>query len=104
MTVDVNLLEIIVSMILPLIVGLVVKQVAHPAVKSITLAFLAALTAVLTTGLNSGGEIGTSTIAQAVLSFTIAVGSYYGFWKPAGISQTVNTATENFGITVKKES
>jgi hypothetical protein len=103
MTVDVNLLEIIVSMILPLIVGVVVKQVAHPAVKSITLAVLAALTAVLTAGLSSGGEIGTSTIAQAVLSFIIAVGTYYGFWKPAGISQTVNTATENFGITVKKE-
>lgn len=104
MTVDVNLLEIIVSMILPLIVGVVVKQVAHPAVKSITLAFFAALTAVLTAGLSSGGEIGTSIIAQAVMSFIIAVGTYYGLWKPAGISQTVNTATENFGITIKKQS
>lgn len=104
MTVDVGLLEILVSMVLPLIVGVVVKQVAHPAVKSITLAFLSAVTALATTGLGSNGEIGTATIAQAVLSFIIAVGAYYGLWKPTGVAGSVNTATENFGITVKKES
>lgn len=104
MTVDVGLLEILVSMVLPLIVGIVVKQVAHPAVRSVTLAFLSAVTAVATTGLGTNGEIGTSTVAQAVLSFIIAVGAYYGLWKPTGVAGTVNSATENFGITIKKES
>jgi len=104
MTVDVGLLEIAVSIVLPLVVGIVVKQVAHPAVKSITLAFLSAVTAIAATGLGSNGEIGTSTVAQAVLSFIIAVGAYYGLWKPTGVAETVNAATGNFGITLKKES
>jgi len=104
MTVDVTLLQILVSMVLPLVVGIVVKQVAQPAVKSITLAVLSAVTAIATTALSSGGEIGKDTVVQAIIGFVIAVGSYYGIWKPTGISNTVNTATQNFGITVKKEA
>lgn len=103
MTVDVNLLEILVSMILPLIVGVVVKQVAHPAVRSVTLALLAAVTAIATTGLGNNGEIGTSTIAEAVISFIIAVGTYYGLWKPTGIADSVNSTTKNFGIALTKQ-
>ena len=68
MTIDVNLLQILVSMILPLVVGIVVKQVAHPAVRSVTLAFLSAVTAIAATGLGNNGEIGTATIAEAVVS------------------------------------
>jgi len=104
MTVDVNLLQILVSMILPLVVGIVVKQVAQPAVRSITLALLSALTAIATAGLSSNGEIGTSTIAEAVISFIIAVGTYYGLWKPTGIADNVNNTTKNFGITLTKQS
>lgn len=104
MTVDISLLQILVSMVLPLVVGIVVKQVAQPAVKSITLAVLSAVTAIATSALNSGGQIGKDTVIQAVIGFVIAVGSYYGIWKPTGVSNTVNTATQNFGITIKKEA
>lgn len=104
MTVDVNVLQILVSMVLPLVVGIVVKQVAQPAVKSITLAFLSAVTAIATAGLSSNGNIGTNTIVQAVVSFIIAVGAYYGLWKPTGVAGTVNSATENFGISFKKDA
>jgi hypothetical protein len=104
MEVDVSLLQVIVSMVLPLVVGIVIKQVAHPAVKSIALAFLSAIAAIATAGLSSNGTIGTQTIVEAVIGFIIAVGTYYGLWKPTGIAGTVNTATENFGITIKKEA
>lgn len=102
MTIDVNLLQILVSMILPLVVGIVVKQVAQPAVRSITLALLSAITAIATAGLSANGEIGTSTIAEAVVTFIIAVGTYYGLWKPTGIADGVNNSTKNFGIALTK--
>lgn len=104
MAVDVGLLQILVSMVLPLVVAVVVKQVAQPAVRSIVLALLAAVTAIVTAGLSANGEIGANTIVEAVIGFIVAVGSYYGIWKPTGISDSVNNATANFGIAGKKEA
>jgi Trk-type K+ transport system membrane component len=102
MTVDLSLLQVLVSIVLPLVVGIVVKQVGSPAIRSITLALLSAVTAIATAGLSSGGSISKDTAISAVASFIVAVGAYYGLWKPTGISSAVNDKTANFGIAGKE--
>ena len=90
------LLTLLVQVVLPVVVGLATKQSYSPRVKFVLLAVLTALN----TGIQ--GYLGGSTLQEVLLTGAIgllaAIGSHYGFYKPAGVSEAVS------GILVKDDA
>lgn len=85
----------IVPVLLPVIVGLVTTKVTPGGVKASLLAALTVVTTILTQALSAWNEgVGFdlyAAIPAALASFTIAVSTHYGLWKPTGVS---NAAAE----------
>lgn len=98
--VDVNILQIVIAVILPLVIGLVTTKVAHPGVKSVLLALAAAATAIISAAIDGGGVFTTGLFVQGVTNFVVAVASYYGLWKPTTIAGAVNDTP--VGVTLVK--
>lgn len=89
------IISTLISTILPLLVGLVTKTTTSGGLKAMLLAALAFLTAGLTELYVAITEdvtfdIGTWLVG-AIASFAVAVGSHYGFWKPTGVTGTVQS-------------
>lgn len=88
-----QLLQLVVTVLLPLVVGLVNAKEADPARKALWLAGLSILTGLgteLLDAVNAGDpyNLGTA-LVSGVFSFLLAVGTYYGFWRPTRIADTV---------------
>lgn len=94
---DLTLYALLVGVIVPLLVGLVTKLNASPGIK-----------AVLNLGLTA---LGTASVvfnqidwdwkAFAVnfgVAWAVSVATYYGFYKPAGVADTVAKVAPNVGI------
>ena len=89
--------EILVSVLLPVVVALVTKEVAAPGVKAVALAVLAAAAAVAQ-GWIDNGVLTEVVLQDAVRNFVVAVATYYGLWKPVGVTSTIQHKTESFGL------
>lgn len=78
---------------LPVLVGLVTTKVTAGGLKAVLLAALSIVTTVLTAALSawSAGEAFDliATVPASLATFTIAVATHYGLWKPTGVSETV---------------
>jgi len=98
MTIDITILQVAVTFILPLIVGVVTKTVTSPGIKFVTLAVLATLTGLAATALSAGGLVVGGVAVQAFLTLGISVASYYGVWKPTGVAAQVSTNTDSFSV------
>lgn len=86
------------SVVLPILVGIVTKEVASRGLKAVVLAFLAAANGAVSSAIQNEGILSQATLSAAVISFVVAVASYYGFLQPTNISPTVNEKTSDFGV------
>lgn len=82
---DPQLISFAVGILLPLLVGLVTTRVTGPGRKAILLAALAALSGFLSELLSDTFSLRTALLTW-IGTFLIAVGTYFGFWKPTGVS------------------
>ncbi len=94
-------LNLVVTILLPLAVGLVTKQSWSAGFKAVLLLLLAAVTGLASEALDAGLsntpydlQVGAIAAAQA---FVIAVAVHFGLWKPTGATETVQNAVVSDG-------
>lgn len=85
--------QLLIAFILPVLVGLVTTRVTSPAVKAWLLAGLSLVTSLLVElarALTAGTvyDLGVALLA-ALPAFVVSVASFYGLWKPTGVTATV---------------
>lgn len=85
----------IVGFLMPIVISIIKQSGWSDAAKSV-LAFACCLAAAVGTAYFSGNFIGQDVVTCFLITFTIAIGSYYGFYKPTGISGAIEKAT-SFG-------
>lgn len=103
--VDTQLIAILAGIVIPLLTGLVTKLRAGSAVKAVTTAVLAVLAGAVTS-LVVEPEKGIALydfFYATALAFISSIATYYGFWKPTGVTNEVQTATADVGIGKPKE-
>lgn len=84
------IIQLVLSVIMPIAVGLVTTRVTSGAVKAWLLATFTLVASILTqwgTAIAIGGpfDIGLALLA-VIPAFAISVATYYGLWKPTGIA------------------
>lgn len=84
-----QVIQLVLTIILPIAVGLVTTRTTRAAVKAWLLAGLSLATSIVTemaqaVGANATFDLGVALLA-AIPTFAIAVATYYGLWKPTGI-------------------
>lgn len=95
---DMSYWTLLSSLVLPLLVGIVTKDVASRAIKSTALLFLSAANGVVSSAIANAGILTKETAVAAVISFVVAVGSYYGFLEPSGAAAKVADKTSGIGV------
>ena len=89
------IIQTLVATVLPLVVGLVTTRVTRSGIKASLLALLAVITSGLTEVLTA--MTGEETfdlgiwLVGAVGSFAVAVSAHYGFWRPVGATEAVQS-------------
>lgn len=79
--------SILVGTVLPILVALVSTRLTSRAAKSWLLAALSAVSGFLTEFINSGDDfVWQQAVLTTVVTFVVAVATYYGLWNPTGIS------------------
>lgn len=104
MSVDTELLNLLVSTILPFVVAIITKKVTDSSVKGILLALASAVLAMATMGLNNKGVFTQETLVLGIQNFVVAVAAYYGLWKPTTAVETVADKTDQVGLTIKSSA
>lgn len=104
-TLEPQTVYILSALVLPLLVGLVTKAEAARKVRSVLLLTLASLSTLLTRAtLDDGSAVLTQGLVWDVaVTWVVAVASYYGLWKPSGVSPAINDRTSEFGVTIAKD-
>lgn len=98
--IDATYVMLLVSTIIPLLVGLLTKLNASSSLKSIVMIVLNAIAAFITTStVDDGSAVLTKEgfIAFA-LGVVTSIATYYGVWKPVGVSAKLNESTAGFGL------
>ncbi|CAB4176523.1 hypothetical protein UFOVP978_39 [uncultured Caudovirales phage] len=86
------------GLLVPVLVAILTKLNASRAVKAISNAFLSAVAAWIATVM-PGSPISWKQAGISILTaWGVSTLSYYGFWKPTGITSSVASQTENFGV------
>jgi hypothetical protein len=98
LNVDPQVFALVTGVVLPLLVGLITKYDASPRVKALLLALLAGVSGALASLNSSEPVISGETLTQVAISWVTAILVYFGFWKPTGVTETLNWATRNFGF------
>ena len=94
---DLTLFAILSGVVIPLLVGLITKLQASSGIKAILNFGLSAITAAV--ALESEANFNWKTFAvNFALTWVVSIATYYGLWKPTGVSGTVQEETANFGI------
>jgi hypothetical protein len=88
-----DVLQVVVTAILPLIVGWVTRQTfQHKALVLLTLAAVTGLGTELLAAVQAGTVFDlTDALVRTVLSFIAAVGLHYGLYKPEGVTAAVQS-------------
>ncbi len=86
------IIQLVLTLIMPLVVGLVSTKATAGAIKAWLLAGLTLLTSILT-GLGDALATGSTfdlgaSLLIAIPAFAISVSTYYGLWKPTGVGGT----------------
>lgn len=99
--------QLLVSTVLPLLVGLVTKTVTHGGAKAVLLAALALITSLL---VELGHSIAASVpydvgagLLLAIPTFLVAVGFYYGLYKPTGVALKAQELFDSSTIVVHED-
>jgi hypothetical protein len=94
-----QLLTYATGLIIPLVVGLVTKWHASSGLKAWANVILSVIAGALNVALTSNGDVLLSAwVTGIVQTLVVSVASYYGFWKPTGIAQTVQLVAPSVGI------
>lgn len=94
---DLTLLTLLTGVIVPLLVGLLTKLNASSAVKAVLNLGLTAAGTLLAVANETDFEWKVFVTSWAI-AWTVSVATYYGFYKPSGVSASVNGYTSEFGI------
>lgn len=81
-----------VGFLMPLAIS-VIKQTWWPDWVKSVVAFACCFAAAVGTAYFNGNFDGRDVVTCFLVTFTIAMGSYYGFWKPTGIAPRLERAT-----------
>ena len=107
---SIQILSLFIGVFIPILVDVVTKRLAHPAVKAAMLVLLAGLSGFLTEWMGAEqADVAfnwTAALLTWLVTFVTGVATFYGFWKPAGISGSagkVQDATGNAGVGSNKE-
>lgn len=99
MDLDIDTINRLVSVFIPLAVGLATKKLASGLTKAMVLAALASLTGFLTQAIDNDGHILLNqTIDGIIDSVIVAAGMYYGVLKPSGIAAAVQNLKPDTGL------
>lgn len=95
-------IQLLLTIIMPILVGLVTTRTTSSSAKSWLLAGLTLVTSIITGIGNAIAENVAFDLGQALLlaipAFAISVSTYYGLWKPTGVAQ----AAQDVGTTSVK--
>lgn len=94
---DMTLIAVIAGVIIPILVGLVTKLQASPSVKAVLNFGLTAAAGLLVT-VNEATFEWKVFLVNWSLTWAVSVATYYGLYKPSGISDTVQEKTADIGI------
>lgn len=85
-----QVINLVVSFVLPLIVGLLSKQSWNPNLKAVLLLLVAAISTLLTTLITAQSFDDWKTLAgQTALNWLVAVATHFHLWRPLGASAKV---------------
>ena len=82
----------IVGFLMPVVVSVLVQTGWNDRAKSVV-AFVSCLIAGAGTAYFSGNFVGQDIVTCALITFTVAIATYYGFWKPSGMAGRIEAAT-----------
>lgn len=94
---DLTLYTLLAGVIVPLLVGLVTKLNASSVVKAILNLGLTAAATLLAVANETDFEWKVFVTNWAV-TWVVSVATYYGFYKPSGVSAAINENTSEFGV------
>lgn len=97
---DVQVLAMLGSALMPIVVSFLTKRAASDALKSVINIVATAAMAVLALWINPGDvEVTTKLIINTfILSFVTSLTAYKGLWKPLGVTDRVESKTATFGL------
>ncbi len=96
---DIPTLNLIFGVVIPLLVGLVTRLNASGGVKAVLNAGLSALAGVVSVWIELDGSLVLKTALISFLStWGISILTYYGLYKPTGVTASLQSATARFGI------
>lgn len=97
-TLDINFLQFLIGVLIPIAVALITKSNASSAVKAVTQVVLATLVVALQRVLEANGVVDLATFATTLLMTEIvAVATYYGLLKHT-VNPPIARATARFGL------
>lgn len=98
--IDVQVLTVLSGALIPLLVGLVSKRVTSRGVKAVLNALLSAIAGGLALAIAAEGNVDNvrSWVLSIGTTWVISVATYYGFWKPTGVTPAIQDSTSEFGI------
>lgn len=96
---DVQTLNLLAGLIIPILVGIVAKKMASSGVKA-TLNFgLSAIAGALSVAIAANGQVEVGDwVSGMIQTFVVSTATYHGFLKPTGITDSVQNATAGFGV------
>lgn len=97
--IDVTLLVLLASTVVPFLVGLVVKTNASSRFKAVANTVLSALAGGLAVAIAADGKVVLAAVLTAMLQTVIGSNAtYHGIWKPTGIAASVAGVTGNSAL------
>lgn len=94
---DTQLIAMFSGVIIPILIALLTKVQASAKLKAIGNAFLCAISGALSTVIPGAWEWKSFGIA-ALSTWAVSIATYYGLWKPTGVTQATAGATSSVGI------
>jgi len=86
-TIDLDTLNLLVAVVLPILVALVTRRFAASWFKAVTLLALSVLSGWLgDLAAHDGTFVLGRAVAEIVVAFVVAVAAHYGLWKPVGLT------------------
>ena len=98
-TLNVGVLTFIVATAIPILTALLTKSSASSSVKSVLTLTLALVATAIQRIITANGVVNLKTAASTfVVTYIIAIATYYGLLKPTGVTGGVNKASARFCI------
>lgn len=86
------------GVLVPILVGIVSKCAAPASLKSVLNLVLSGIAGLVATAQATDGVLSKEAIVAWLLALTASIATYYGVYKPTGVSGSVQEATAGFGL------